>query len=79
MATQPTKPTGPKEQYLAGKTAIVTGAGKLNGIGFAIAYALAEHGSNVRFSFISLPFNPLPAFLKRKDFNEVEITNESRS
>jgi len=51
MATTPTKPTGPKEQYLAGKLAIVTGAGKLNGIGFAIAYALAEHGSNILINY----------------------------
>jgi NAD(P)-dependent dehydrogenase (short-subunit alcohol dehydrogenase family) len=36
-----------KDQYLAGKLAIVTGAGKPNGIGAAAAYALAEHGANV--------------------------------
>jgi NAD(P)-dependent dehydrogenase (short-subunit alcohol dehydrogenase family) len=36
-----------KDQYLAGKLAIVTGAGKPNGIGAATAYALAEHGANV--------------------------------
>jgi hypothetical protein len=38
-----------KEQYLAGKLAIVTGAGKPNGIGAAAAYALAEHGANVSY------------------------------
>jgi NAD(P)-dependent dehydrogenase (short-subunit alcohol dehydrogenase family) len=37
-----------KDQYLAGKLAIVTGAAKPNGMGAAIAYALAEHGANVR-------------------------------
>jgi len=36
-----------KDQYLAGKLAIVTGAGKPNGIGAAAAYALAEHGANI--------------------------------
>ena len=36
-----------KDQYLAGKLAIVTGAGKPNGIGAAAAYALAEHGADV--------------------------------
>ncbi|RQM04592.1 hypothetical protein DH86_00004434, partial [Scytalidium sp. 3C] len=36
-----------KDQYLAGKLAIVTGAAKQNGIGAAIAYALAQHGANV--------------------------------
>ena len=36
-----------KDQYLAGKLAVITGAGKLNGIGAAAAYALAEHGANV--------------------------------
>jgi NAD(P)-dependent dehydrogenase (short-subunit alcohol dehydrogenase family) len=36
-----------KEKYLAGKVAIVTGSSKLNGIGAATAFALAEHGANV--------------------------------
>jgi NAD(P)-dependent dehydrogenase (short-subunit alcohol dehydrogenase family) len=36
-----------KEQYLAGKVAIVTGASKVVGIGAATAVALAEHGANV--------------------------------
>jgi 3-oxoacyl-[acyl-carrier protein] reductase len=36
-----------KEQYLQGKVAIVTGSSKPNGIGAAIAIALAEHGANV--------------------------------
>ncbi|KAF4996130.1 hypothetical protein FGRMN_4680 [Fusarium graminum] len=35
------------EQYLAGKTAIVTGASKSNGIGAAIALELAKHGANI--------------------------------
>lgn len=37
---------------LKGKTAIVTGAGKLTGIGAATAIALAEQGANVSFSDI---------------------------
>jgi NAD(P)-dependent dehydrogenase (short-subunit alcohol dehydrogenase family) len=36
------------QQYLKGKTAIVTGSGKPNGIGAAAAVALAEKGANVR-------------------------------
>ncbi|OXV08265.1 hypothetical protein Egran_03971 [Elaphomyces granulatus] len=36
-----------KDQYLAGKLAVITGAGKPNGIGAAAAYALAEHGANI--------------------------------
>jgi hypothetical protein len=36
------------EKYLAGKTAIVTGSSKLNGIGAATALTLAKHGANVR-------------------------------
>ncbi|KAH8810804.1 putative short-chain dehydrogenases/reductase [Xylogone sp. PMI_703] len=36
-----------KEQYLAGKLAIVTGASKGNGIGAATAYSLASHGANI--------------------------------
>ncbi|KAI1298856.1 hypothetical protein F5Y03DRAFT_367237 [Xylaria venustula] len=35
------------DQYLKGKTAIVTGSSKPNGIGAAVAIALAEHGANV--------------------------------
>lgn len=38
------------QQYLKGKVAIVTGAGKLNGIGAASAIALAEQGADVRFT-----------------------------
>ncbi|KAH8812097.1 putative short-chain dehydrogenases/reductase [Xylogone sp. PMI_703] len=37
----------PKDQFLAGKLAIVTGAAKANGIGAAVAYVLAEHGANI--------------------------------
>jgi NAD(P)-dependent dehydrogenase (short-subunit alcohol dehydrogenase family) len=33
---------------LAGKVAIVTGSGKLSGIGASTAIALAEQGANVR-------------------------------
>jgi NAD(P)-dependent dehydrogenase (short-subunit alcohol dehydrogenase family) len=45
------------EQYLAGKTAIVTGASKSNGIGAATALALAKHGANVsRLDKSTLPF-----------------------
>ncbi len=36
------------QQYLKGKTAIVTGAGKPSGIGAASAIALAGQGANVR-------------------------------
>lgn len=35
------------QQQLKGKTAIVTGAGKPNGIGAASSIALAEQGANV--------------------------------
>ncbi|EXJ90608.1 hypothetical protein A1O1_03711 [Capronia coronata CBS 617.96] len=41
------------QQYLKGKTAIVTGAGKLNGIGAATAIALAEQGANVLIQYNS--------------------------
>ena len=34
-------------QDLKGKTALVTGAGKKNGIGYAIARKMAESGANV--------------------------------
>jgi 3-oxoacyl-[acyl-carrier protein] reductase len=36
-----------KDQYLASKLAIVTGASKANGVGAATAYTLASHGANV--------------------------------
>jgi len=38
------------EKSLAGKVAIVTGSGKIAGIGAAAAIALAEQGANVGFS-----------------------------
>ncbi|KIX93586.1 uncharacterized protein Z520_10764 [Fonsecaea multimorphosa CBS 102226] len=41
------------DQYLKGKTAIVTGAGKMSGIGAASAIALAEHGANVLIHYNS--------------------------
>ncbi|RGP74043.1 3-oxoacyl-acyl-carrier- reductase [Fusarium sporotrichioides] len=41
------------EQYLAGKTAIVTGSSKLNGIGAATALALAKHGANIVIHYAS--------------------------
>ncbi|KAM0238431.1 hypothetical protein ACHAP5_008621 [Fusarium lateritium] len=41
------------EQYLAGKTAIVTGASKSNGIGAATALALAKHGANILVHYAS--------------------------
>ncbi|KAK7974386.1 hypothetical protein PG989_016234 [Apiospora arundinis] len=36
-----------KQGLLSGKTAIVTGASKVNGVGAAIAVALAEQGANI--------------------------------
>lgn len=50
--------SGP-EQYLAGKLAIVTGAAKANGIGFASALALAEHGADVSLLLPCAPFQNL--------------------
>jgi NAD(P)-dependent dehydrogenase (short-subunit alcohol dehydrogenase family) len=35
--------------YLKGKVAIITGASKMNGIGAATAFAMAEQGADVRF------------------------------
>ena len=46
-----------KEQYLAGKLAIITGASKPSGIGSATAVSLAEHGANVSSRFIVLLFD----------------------
>jgi 3-oxoacyl-ACP reductase-like protein len=43
-----TKKQNMSPQLLKGKTAIVTGSSKLNGIGAASAIALAEQGANVR-------------------------------
>jgi len=48
---------------LQGKIAIVTGAGKSNGIGFATAKALAEQGANV-----STP-GDVPSFSARPALN----------
>jgi NAD(P)-dependent dehydrogenase (short-subunit alcohol dehydrogenase family) len=38
---------------LAGKVAIVTGSGRENGIGAAIAFALARNGASVTINYVS--------------------------
>ena len=43
----------PTTLSLAGKTAIVTGSGRENGIGAAIALALARNGARVVINFVS--------------------------
>ncbi|KAH7419580.1 putative short-chain dehydrogenase [Cadophora sp. MPI-SDFR-AT-0126] len=43
----------PETLSLAGKTAIVTGSGRENGIGAAIARALARNGANVAIHYVS--------------------------
>ncbi|KAK1749532.1 hypothetical protein QBC47DRAFT_426742 [Echria macrotheca] len=43
----------PDSLSLAGKTAIVTGSGRENGIGAAIAAALARNGANVVINYVS--------------------------
>jgi NAD(P)-dependent dehydrogenase (short-subunit alcohol dehydrogenase family) len=49
-----------KDQYLAGKIAIVTGASKPNGIGAATAYTLASHGANVSTNSFRPPLRRYP-------------------
>ena len=58
------------EYALAGKTAIVTGASRLRGIGAAIAVALARAGANV-FSTYYRPFDSLA--YKQNDPEEAEL------
>jgi NAD(P)-dependent dehydrogenase (short-subunit alcohol dehydrogenase family) len=43
----------PDTLSLAGKTAVVTGSGRENGIGAAIAHALARNGANVTINYVS--------------------------
>ncbi len=43
----------PETLSLAGKTALVTGSGKENGIGAAIAKTLARNGANVAIHYVS--------------------------
>jgi NAD(P)-dependent dehydrogenase (short-subunit alcohol dehydrogenase family) len=43
----------PDTLSLEGKTAIVTGSGRENGIGSAIARALARNGANVTINYVS--------------------------
>ncbi|KAK0715583.1 hypothetical protein B0H67DRAFT_601104 [Lasiosphaeris hirsuta] len=43
----------PDKLSLAGKVAIVTGSGRENGIGAAIAFALARNGANVAINYVS--------------------------
>jgi NAD(P)-dependent dehydrogenase (short-subunit alcohol dehydrogenase family) len=43
----------PTTLSLAGKTAVVTGSGRENGIGAAIAMALARNGARVAINYVS--------------------------
>jgi NAD(P)-dependent dehydrogenase (short-subunit alcohol dehydrogenase family) len=43
----------PDTLSLANKTAIITGSGRENGIGAAIAHALARNGANVVINYVS--------------------------
>lgn len=44
------------EKIFAGKTALITGVGNKNGIGLAVARALAERGCNISFSHFRSDF-----------------------
>ena len=51
---------------LAGKVAIVTGSGRENGIGAAIALALARNGASVAINHVSDAVAPRAAAVARK-------------
>lgn len=50
---------------LEGKVAIVTGSGRVNGIGAAIALALARNGASVVINYVSAATEPQAAQVKR--------------
>ena len=60
----------PDTLSLVGKTAIVTGSGKENGIGAAIARALAKNGANVAIHYVS------PASKERAEKVASDISNQ---
>lgn len=51
---------------LVGKVAIITGSGRENGIGAAIAFALARNGASVTINYISEPSGPRAAEVVKK-------------
>jgi NAD(P)-dependent dehydrogenase (short-subunit alcohol dehydrogenase family) len=56
----------PDTLSLAGKVAIVTGSGRENGIGAAIANALARNGAAVTINYVSDSSAPRPAAVAKK-------------
>ena len=48
------------DQDLKGKTALITGAGKATGIGYAIAKKLAQNGTHVILADLTKPVNHNP-------------------
>ncbi|PVH83815.1 NAD(P)-binding protein [Cadophora sp. DSE1049] len=51
---------------LSGKIAIITGSGRENGIGAAIAYALARNGANITINHVSDSVAPRAAAVAKK-------------
>lgn len=56
----------PDTLSLEGKVAIITGSGRENGIGAAIAYAFARNGANVTINHISNSVAPRAAAVAKK-------------
>jgi NAD(P)-dependent dehydrogenase (short-subunit alcohol dehydrogenase family) len=60
----------PDSLSLSGKTAIVTGSGRENGIGAAIAIALARNGASVTINHVSDASAPRAAAVAKKIHDE---------
>jgi len=56
----------PDTLSLEGKVAIVTGSGRENGIGAAIAWALARNGASVTINYVSDSVAPRAAAVAKK-------------
>jgi NAD(P)-dependent dehydrogenase (short-subunit alcohol dehydrogenase family) len=56
----------PDTPSLEGKVAIVTGSGRENGIGAAIAWALARNGASVAINYVSDSVAPRAAAVAKK-------------
>lgn len=57
---------------LAGKKALVTGAGKKTGIGFAIARKFAEEGADVIVADLVRPLDKFAGYLKTSDAEQLD-------
>jgi NAD(P)-dependent dehydrogenase (short-subunit alcohol dehydrogenase family) len=61
---------------LKGKTALVTGAGKTSGIGYAVAQKMADSGANVIIADLAAPTDENPLLASKNRAEMIALTQE---